>query len=206
MSDYPPYNQQPPSQYQPQPGYGQYGQQPSPSGPYGAPSGQPNPYGQPNPNPYGQSGYGQQQMYGQPAYGQPPYSPAQAQAAGVGIRLVATLIDIVPLFVIEMILIAITHNLSVGELLTGLIALGYYIVMEGQRGATLGKMALGLRVVRMDGAPVTMNEAAIRNVLRIIDGLPGFIPYLLGAILVWNSPLKQRLGDRVAKTMVIRTR
>ena len=224
MSDYPQYNQQPPSQYPPQSGYGQYGQQPPPSGPYGAPSGQPNPnpyeqqpYGQPAPNPYGQPGYGQQQQqYGQPGYGQPPqyaqpqmgqpFSPVQAQAASVLMRFFAVLIDGILIGIIEGILIGITHNQGIGELLSLVISLGYFILMEGQRGATLGKMALGLRVVRMDGAPITMNEAVIRNLLRIVDALPVFIPYLVGAILVWNSPLKQRLGDRVAKTMVIRTR
>jgi uncharacterized RDD family membrane protein YckC len=228
MSDYPPYNQQPPSQYpqyQPQPGYGQYGQQQPPSAPYGQPNpnpygqpnpnpyGQPNPnpYGQPNPNPYGQPdpnsygqmGYGQQQLYGQPDYSQ-SNSPTQAQAVGVGPRFLATLIDGILLFIIEAILLGITHNASAGAFFTFVIAMAYYIVMEGQRGATVGKMALGLRVVRTDGGPITMNQAVSRNLLRIVDALP--TAYLLGAILIWNSPLKQRLGDRVAKTMVIRTR
>lgn len=226
MSDYPPqYNQQPPSQYPPQQsGYGQYGQQPSPSGPYGTPYGQPGtnpyeqqqqPYGQPPPNPYGQPGDGQQQQYGQPGYGQvpqyaqpqmgQPFSPVQAQAAGVWMRILAALIDIVILYIIEFILIAITHNSALGGFLAFIISIGYLIVMEGQRGATLGKMALGLRVVKMDGTPITMNESVIRNLLRIVDAVPFFIPYLLGIIFIGNSPLKQRFGDRIAKTMVIRT-
>lgn len=216
MSDYPPYNQQPPSQYPPS-GYGQYGQQPSPSGSYGAPYGQPNPnpyeqqpYGQPPPNAYGQPGPGQQQQYGQPGYGQPqfgqPFSPVQAQAVGVGPRFLAVLIDIVILGIIEAILGAVTHGSGLGSFLAFVISLGYYIVMEGQRGATVGKMALGLRVVNVDGTPITMNQSVIRNLLRIVDAIPAMIPYLLGAILVWNSPLKQRCGDRVAKTIVIRTR
>ena len=66
---------------------------------------------------------------------------------------------------------------------------------------SLGKMALGLRVIRTDGAPISWTESIIRNLLRIIDGL--FV-YLVGAILIWTSPLKQRLGDRVAKTVVVR--
>jgi uncharacterized RDD family membrane protein YckC len=236
MSDYPPYNQQPPSQYPPQSGYGQYGQQPPSSGsPYGQPNPNPyeqQPYSQPPPNPYGQPGAGQQQQYGQPGYapppqygqpgygqpqyGQPgygqPFSPLQAQAAGVGVRFLAVFIDgiIVGIVngIIQAILVGGTHGSGTGYgltyLLSFVISMGYFIYMEGQRGATLGKMALGLRVVRMDGAPITTNEAVIRNLLRIIDFLP--FAYLVGAILVWNSPLKQRLGDRVAKTMVIRTR
>ena len=75
--------------------------------------------------------------------------------------------------------------------------------MEATQGATLGKMALGLRVVKTDGSPITWTDSIIRNLLRIIDGL--FI-YLVGAIFVWTSPLKQRLGDRAAHTVVVKRR
>ena len=85
----------------------------------------------------------------------------------------------------------------------GLISILYYIVLEATQGATLGKMALGLRVVKIDGSPISWRESIIRNVLRIIDSLFG---YLVGAILVWNSPLRQRLGDRAAGTVVVRRR
>ncbi len=44
----------------------------------------------------------------------------------------------------------------------------------------------------------------MRNVLRIIDGLPLF--YLASAILIWTSEKKQRLGDRVADTIVVTIR
>lgn len=235
MNDNPQYNQQQPSQYN-QPGYGQpaspsgpynqpYGQPAQPSQPYGSPYEQPSGqqgYGQQQQQQqYGQAPYGQQQQYGQPQYGQQPYgqpqygqqaySSLQGQTAGVGVRFLAILIDAVVLGIvigiINAILVGGTHGSGFGSTLASLlsivITLGYYIYLEGQRGATLGKMALGLRVVRMDGSPITMNEAVIRNLLRIVDGL---FAYLVGAILVWNSPLKQRLGDRVAKTLVIRTR
>ena len=182
-------------------GYGQQQQYEQPA--YGQPG-----YGQPQ---YGQQPYGQPQ-YGQPQYGQQPYSSLQTQTVGVGVRFLAVLIDgiIVGIVVgiIEAILVGGTHGSGVGSALASLISLilgfGYFIYMEGQRGATVGKMALGLRVVRMDGTPITMNEAVIRNLLRIIDSLP--FAYLVGAILVWTSPLKQRLGDRAAKTLVIRAR
>jgi uncharacterized RDD family membrane protein YckC len=68
-------------------------------------------------------------------------------------------------------------------------------------GGTLGKLALGMRVVMEDGSPVTLTASLIRNLLRIIDGL---FAYLLGAIFIWTSPAKQRLGDRLAKTFVVK--
>ncbi|MFL5628504.1 MAG: RDD family protein [Ktedonobacteraceae bacterium] len=87
--------------------------------------------------------------------------------------------------------------------LTGVLALAYFIILEATQGATLGKMAIGLRVVKKDGLPIGWSESVIRNLLRIIDGL---FFYLVGAIFVWTSPLKQRLGDRAANTVVIRRR
>ena len=127
---------------------------------------------------------------------------AEMQYVGVGPRFLALLIDAIIIGVVGGILGVIFRNspgLSGG--VTGLLALAYFIVLEATQGATLGKMALGLRVTRTDGAPISWTESIIRNLLRIIDGL--FV-YLVGAILIWTSPLKQRLGDRVAKTVVVR--
>ena len=193
------YGQQPPGQ-QPPPYEQQYGQQPPPYGqqqyeqqqygqqaPYGS---QPPPYGQQQ---YGQQPYGQQAQYGQP----------QLQYVGVGPRFLAVLIDTIILGVVAGILSAIFRNSGLSGGITGLLTLAYFIVMEATQGATLGKMALGLRVVKTDGSPITWTDSIIRNLLRIIDGL--FI-YLVGAIFVWTSPLKQRLGDRAAHTVVVKRR
>jgi uncharacterized RDD family membrane protein YckC len=129
--------------------------------------------------------------------------PAQAQVqyVGVGPRFLAILIDSIIIGVVAGILGAILRNSGLSGGVTGLLALAYFIVLEATQGATVGKMALGLRVTRTDGAPISWSESIIRNLLRIIDGL--FV-YLIGAILIWTSPLKQRLGDRVAKTVVVR--
>ena len=51
-----------------------------------------------------------------------------------------------------------------------------------------------------DSSPITYGAAFIRTILFIIDGL--FV-YLVGAILIWTSDKKQRLGDRVAHTVVL---
>ncbi|MFL5590208.1 MAG: RDD family protein [Ktedonobacteraceae bacterium] len=135
-------------------------------------------------------------------YQQGVSAQAEMQYVGVGPRFLALLIDAIIIGVVGGILGVIFRNspgLSGG--VTGLLALAYFIVLEATQGATLGKMALGLRVTRTDGAPISWTESIIRNLLRIIDGL--FV-YLVGAILIWTSPLKQRLGDRVAKTVVVR--
>ncbi|HOT07994.1 MAG TPA: RDD family protein [Methanotrichaceae archaeon] len=82
-----------------------------------------------------------------------------------------------------------------------LIYFGYFTLMEGSRGQTVGKMIAKIKVVREDGRPIDMNQALLRNILRIIDGL---LAYLIGAILIWRSDKKQRLGDSIAKTVVVK--
>lgn len=89
-----------------------------------------------------------------------------------------------------------------------LIMVGYPVICETlTRGRTLGKMALGLRVVRTDGGPVRFRHALVR-------GLAGFfIDFwalgLLGVVAVVTSLLSpdgRRVGDYLAGTLVIRER
>jgi len=85
----------------------------------------------------------------------------------------------------------------------GAIAIVYYLLLEGVAGATIGKFATGIRVVKGDGSKLDWSGAVIRNVARLIDVFPYVFPYLVGAIAVWSSPTKQRLGDRWANTVVV---
>jgi uncharacterized RDD family membrane protein YckC len=138
-----------------------------------------------------------------------------AQASGiaigqsVGIRAGATLIDIVIFWVISFIIAIFTGDTSgagfstgtLGSCLIGIIGIAYYVVMETMYGGTVGKLALGLKVVKEDGSALDWQASIIRTLLRIIDGL---FFYLIGAILVWTSPTNQRLGDKVAKTLVVK--
>jgi uncharacterized RDD family membrane protein YckC len=136
------------------------------------------------------------------------------QYVGVGRRFLAVLVDLVILGVIDYVISlafggAQTGGGSVSVSLTGfpalivaLIPVFYYIVLEAVMGGTLGKMLLGIRVVTVDGSQIGWGASLVRNLLRIIDGLP--FAYILGAILIWTSPHKQRLGDRVAHTVVVR--
>jgi hypothetical protein len=47
-----------------------------------------------------------------------------------------------------------------------------------------------------------MEQAWVRNLMRVFDALP--FAYLVGGIAVLSSPLRQRFGDRVAGTLVVR--
>lgn len=128
---------------------------------------------------------------------------------GVGLRFVAVLIDGVVLFIVGYLIAAVTGGTTAGGFnlegapffLFTLISFLYYILLEAFLGGTLGKMVIGIRVRMEDGSPCTMGSSVIRNLMRIIDGL---FFYLVGAIFVWTSPSKQRLGDRLAKTVVVK--
>ena len=74
--------------------------------------------------------------------------------------------------------------------------------MEGYLGQTLGKRLLGIKVVRADSGGVPgLGAAALRTVLRIIDGI---FFYLVAFISVLASQKNKRLGDMVAHTLVVR--
>ena len=136
--------------------------------------------------------------------------------AGIGSRSVALMIDIAARVVALYVLFTVVGLLTLGgggEVaavvlgLTGsfLVIVGYPVVFEVFNGGrTLGKMALGLRVVTVEGAPVRFRHAAIRSALELVDLFLSF-----GVVAMVTATLNrrsQRLGDIVAGTMVVRTR
>lgn len=68
-------------------------------------------------------------------------------------------------------------------------------------GQTLGKRAMSLRVISDDGAPIGWLASIVRNLLRTVDFLP--IGYATGLVAGFFDPWGRRLGDMVARTMVI---
>ena len=89
--------------------------------------------------------------------------------------------------------------LLVAEALNAAIFFLYLWLLEASFGATLGKAMVGIRVVRMtERTPLA--ALAIRNLLRVVDGL-GF--YLVGAVVAGCSRVHRRVGDVCAGTIVI---
>lgn len=86
-----------------------------------------------------------------------------------------------------------------------LIDWGYMILLESLwSGQTIGKRALGLRVIQESGVRVSFFQSLLRNVARPIDRLPFF--YFVGAIAALFSRSQQRLGDMLAGTIVVKER
>jgi uncharacterized RDD family membrane protein YckC len=75
----------------------------------------------------------------------------------------------------------------------------YFAFCEWRWGQTIGKNAAGLDVRSLDGAPkLTFSQASIRNLLRLVDF------FVIGEVMIAATKRKQRLGDKAAKTVVVR--
>ena len=78
----------------------------------------------------------------------------------------------------------------------------YFVVCDMlMSGRSLGKKALGLRVVSAQGLPVGLGDSLLRNLLRGADFLP--LGYVLGVVCMVFDTRFRRLGDLVAGTLVI---
>jgi uncharacterized RDD family membrane protein YckC len=81
----------------------------------------------------------------------------------------------------------------------------YFAVFESiWSGQTPGKRLIGLRVIDVSGRPVSAYAAILRNVLRLVDQLPGFYAIAIASVLVTKR--QQRLGDLAAGTVVVHER
>jgi len=212
-----------------------YGQQPpaygAPADPYGQ---QPPAYGAPQQPAYGaQPQYGAPAPYGQPygaaPYGGPPVGvPGNVASMGkrLGARLIDSVIGSVIVYGLGFLLIGgaastvqtdetgqVTSGLGTlfGALIIwGLVAFAfgllYELIMIALKGATLGKMALGIKVIReADGQIPGWGPSGVRYLIQVA----GSLVCGLGLWVVWLSPFFDNTGrqqgwhDKVAKTLVV---
>ncbi|WP_232701868.1 RDD family protein [Halobacterium wangiae] len=141
---------------------------------------------------------------------------------GVGIRGVAVAIDsfvwFVLLFVAVFPVAAVTGDVSTSGGTTNAdlsgtpavvalalwlaLGVGYHALLEWRYGRTVGKYLVKIRATSADGSSLSLREAVVRNALRLVDWLP--LCYAVGIAAVLTSGRAQRLGDRVADTVVVR--
>ncbi len=139
------------------------------------------------------------------------------QKAGIGSRFYAALLDTIILVLILFLGIYVNLGMirylsdifgnwlgAIGGIIVFAMFWGYYMVFEiVTNGQSPGKYALGLRVIKDGGYPITFSDSAIRNLVRLADFLPSF--YGVGLIVMLFSPNWQRLGDLAAGTLVVKT-
>jgi uncharacterized RDD family membrane protein YckC len=122
--------------------------------------------------------------------------------AGVGSRVIAGVIDFTIQLAVIISLALITRPAGdAGAAIFTSAAFGmiffYDVLFEVLgRGRTPGKRWTGVRVVRTGGRPITLARSAVRNILRLIDILPGF--YAVGMTTIFITSQNQRIGDLAA--------
>lgn len=144
------------------------------------------------------------------------------ELAGLRDRFLASLIDVMLISAIGVIFIiimsaAFNNDFNVDDnaagqsnfLLKGLIPLFIFLfyhflselLMDGQ---SLGKKAVGIKVIKLNGKEATASDYLLRSMFHFIDSL--FSLYILGALLVLSTDKNQRLGDLAANTAVIKVK
>jgi uncharacterized RDD family membrane protein YckC len=168
---------------------------------------------------------------------EPVHSPARlvsgeaveldVRVARVGSRVLALLIDIVieiSLLFVLMTVAVIGVNLiapmgladqalftGIVIVLVALVLIGYPAMCETFGGGrTVGKLTLGLRVVRDDGGPIRFRHALTRSLVGVALEWPGLImplvTWLVSLTTMVANPYGKRLGDLAAGTIVIHDR
>jgi uncharacterized RDD family membrane protein YckC len=155
----------------------------------------------------------------------PPIAPpvAPVRYAGFWIRFVARVIDAALLGVVNAVIripLAVMLGLGTGRgrdliflpvvmSLIGIsvaisIAVGvvYEVYLVSTRGGTLGKLILGLKIVRADGSPVPAGLAAGRYFAQWLSGAILMIGYIMAGF----DPEKRALHDRICETRVVYAR
>lgn len=153
----------------------------------------------------------------QPGVVTPEAVVLEFETAGVASRLLAGLIDagiqVAMLLGLAFGVIVVAQSgVPLGGLATGILYVAIFLVMFGYpaaletlwRGRTVGKAALGLRVVTVEGAPIRFRHAAIRSILQLVDKV--LFTGLFGILAMLFTARNQRLGDLVAGTLVLRER
>ena len=140
----------------------------------------------------------------------------QYEIAGIGSRFLAQFIDVVIIVIIQLVITiaaaAVAGLFNAGELaalieliLSFVLIAGYFLISEAAwNGQTVGKRSVRLRVVGDHGEPLTIGQAVIRNLVRIVDFLP--ILYAVGIVAMFSNRRAKRLGDFAAGTLVVRDR
>lgn len=161
--------------------------------------------------------------------GTPENVPISFEVAGIGSRFLAAIIDQLITYAVtffaavlvvgSLVVLANFSRSTFGDMLqqmggwllaAGILyvfvmffgySLGFEIAWSGQ---TPGKRAVGIRVVRQDGGSITAAAALIRNVMRVVDGLPAY--YIIGMVTMLVDRRCRRLGDLAAGTIVVKER
>jgi uncharacterized RDD family membrane protein YckC len=135
----------------------------------------------------------------------------EVETAGVASRVLAGALDLLlqlGILLVGLIALTVLHATDGGRgpmlVFGALVLMGYPVLSEVlMRGRTVGKRALGLRAVTLEGAPIRLRHALLRMMGGLVDR---YLPPIgvTGALFVLATARHQRVGDLLAGTIVIR--
>lgn len=149
-----------------------------------------------------------------------PYGSVFAGTASLGTRIGARLLDVLIVAIPATILLGIlgfgTYGVLdsgswIGSAITSLLWFGYFVLMESNRGSTLGKQILNLKVISANGAPPSTEEAAKRNIwmlfglVPLIGGLASLVAVIVIMVTISSDQHNRGYHDTFAGTAVMRT-
>lgn len=137
-------------------------------------------------------------------------------AAGLASRFLAFLLDVTVVFMVLIAVSTVASSIASttgGEVLGAVIGLvatfGVLLVWPvawevATKGRSIGKMALGLRVVTVEGAPIRVRHALVRGLVALVEITLSF--GVIAVAVALGSRRFRRLGDHLAGTVVVRER
>ncbi len=124
-------------------------------------------------------------------------------------RFLGLFIDIIVILAVTLLLIYVFSHIR-SELLDSIMGYSFFLLflfyslgMEAlNNGQTLGKMAAGVKVLKLDGSQPSLSDFLMRTTFHFID--TGICFGVLGGIFIATSEHKQRMGDRAANTVIVK--
>jgi uncharacterized RDD family membrane protein YckC len=142
-----------------------------------------------------------------------PAGNSAPRIASLGRRIIAVILDFIVVWSLISVIVVLVPPRMLEDSFSlkgpaalipiGLCTLGllYYVLLEALFGATPGKGIAGIQVRRRDDEDCNFRASLIRNLLRVVDAL---VVYLVGFLVAVFSESRQRIGDLVAGTIVVR--
>jgi uncharacterized RDD family membrane protein YckC len=129
-----------------------------------------------------------------------PTGRASGPRSGFWRRFAAYLLDQI-ILAIPVVIVVLIVDQTVGNVVSFALTLAYFTYFEGgPTGQTLGKQALGIRVIDFKvGGPIGYGRGLLRTIARLLSGLVLFLGYLW---MLWD-PEKQTWHDKIAGTVVV---
>jgi uncharacterized RDD family membrane protein YckC len=136
---------------------------------------------------------------------------AAPEYMGFWIRVVAYLIDAIILGIVNAVIVALLGGDTSAQIIAAAINiviawLYFSILWSSSPQASLGMMALGMKVTDLDGGRISFGKATLRYVVQFVLSLLLGIGFIVGALWVAFDARKQALWDKAAGTFVVKKR